>query len=140
MRTDGLWHAGLVQLIVSMRHHETMVIADAGLPVPEHVPTIDLGWRRREPRLLPVLSAVLTELMVERATIATEAYDTQFLAGVQAELRDVPIDRTPHDTLKAACANARAVVRTAEDTPYSNVILHAGVPLNESKEGGWGDR
>lgn len=131
MRTDGLWHAGLVQLIVSMRHHDTVVIADAGLPVPHHVPTIDLGWSRREPRLLPVLSAVLTELVVERATVATEAVDEELITGLEAQLRNVPIDRTSHDQLKASCATARAVVRTGEDTPYANVILHAGVPFQE---------
>lgn len=133
MRTDGLWHAGLVQLIVSMRHNDTVVVADAGLPVPSGVATIDLGWRRREPRLLPVLRAMLTELVVERATIATEVTDEPLLAGLHAELADVPIDRTSHDSLKAHCATARAVVRTGEDTPYANVILHAGVPFDGSR-------
>lgn len=130
MRSDGLWHEGLVQLIVSMRHHDTLVIADAGLPVPQHVQTIDLGWSRREPRLLPVLNAVLTELVVERATIADEAEDDQLLDGFRSELGTIPIDRTSHATLIAECANARAVVRTGEDTPYANVILHAGVPFD----------
>jgi D-ribose pyranase len=128
-----VWHAGLVQLIVAMRHHDTVVIADAGLPVPADVPTIDLGWRRREPRLIPVLRAMLGELVVERATIATEVTDEQLLTGLHTELRDVPIDRTSHDDLKVNCARARAVVRTGEDTPYANVILHAGVPFDRSR-------
>lgn len=130
MRSDGIWHDGLVQLIVSMRHHDTIVIADAGLPVPQHVPTIDLGWSRRHPRLLPVLSAVLTELVVERATIAEETCDPHLLDAFRCELGDIPIDRTSHANLLAECANARAVVRTGEDTPYANVILHAGVPFD----------
>lgn len=130
MRPDGLWHGGLVQLIVSMRHHDTIVIADAGLPVPQHVPTIDLGWSRRQPRLLPVLDAVLTELVVERATIATEAEDSQLLDGFHSKLGDIPVDRIAHDDFVAECAHARAVVRTGEDTPYANVILHAGVPFD----------
>lgn len=127
MRVNGLWHAELVELIVSLRHHDTLVIADAGLPAPAHVRTIDLGWRRGEPRVLPVLDAVLGELVVESATVATEASEP-FVGHLQARL-DGPIERTAHETFKARCAEARAVVRTGDDTPYANVILHAGVPF-----------
>lgn len=135
MRSHGLWHAGMVQLIVSMRHHDTVVIADAGLPVPPHVPTIDLGWRRREPRLLPVLGAIVAELVVERATIAEEAREALSLDGLRCELGDIPIDWKAHADLIALCAGARAVIRTGEDTPYANVILHAGVPFGRSTGG-----
>lgn len=133
MRSDGLWHAGIVELVVSLRHHDTVVLADAGLPVPAHVPTIDLGWARREPRLLPVLAAIVGELVVERATIAEEAADAEWLDGLRCRLGPIPIDRTSHADLVARCAAARAVVRTGEDTPYSNVILHAGVPFGPSR-------
>lgn len=128
MRVNGLWHAELVALIVSMRHHDKLVIADAGLPAPDHVHAIDLGWRRGEPRVLPVLDAVLTELVVEQATVACEAGD-RFLTDLRTRL-DVPIEQTEHEAFKACCADARAVVRTGEDTPYANVILHAGVPFS----------
>jgi D-ribose pyranase len=129
MRMNGLWHGELVELIVSMRHQDALVICDAGLPVPSGVHTIDLGWRRGEPRLLPVLRSVLGELVVERATIAEEARDEQFLAGLREQLRSASVDRVPHEDFKARCAGARAVVRTGEATPYANVMLHAGVPF-----------
>jgi D-ribose pyranase len=132
MRTSGIWHAGLVEVIVSMRHHDTLVVADAGLPIPNHVPTIDLGWSRRQPRFLPVLNAVVAELVVECATIATEASDDELLSGLTAALGDVPLDRTTHEELKRSCATAKAVVRTGEDTPFANVILHAGVPFGRT--------
>jgi D-ribose pyranase len=127
VRAHGLWHAELVELIVSMRHHDTLVIADAGLPAPDHVQTIDLGWRRGDPRVLPVLDAVLTELVIEQATVASEA-GQPFVSHLTARL-DVPIERTDHEAFKVCCADARAIVRTGDDTPYANVILHAGVPF-----------
>jgi D-ribose pyranase len=129
MRPNGLWHGELVELIVSLRHNDALVVCDAGLPVPDGVHTVDLGWRRGEPRLLPVLDAILGELVVERATIAGEAQDARFLAGLEEQLGGTPLARITHDELKARCADARAVVRTGEDTPYANVILHAGVPF-----------
>lgn len=130
MRVTGLWHAELVGLIVSMRHHDTLVIADAGLPVPVHVPVVDLGWTRGEPRLLPLLGAVAGELVVEQATVAVEA-DERFVAATGARLGGVPIERIAHEEFKARCGDARAVVRTGEDLPYANVLLHAGVPFGE---------
>jgi D-ribose pyranase len=130
MRRDGLWHAELLTLVVSLRHTDTLIVADAGLPVPAGVPVVDLGWRRGEPALLPLLDALLAELVVERAEIAKEA-DGAFLDGVRERLRDVPVELISHEDLKAACATARAVVRTGEATPYANIVLHAGVPFGE---------
>lgn len=132
MRTSGIWHAGLVELLASLRHHETIVIADAGLPVPSHVPTIDLGWSRRNPRFLPVLTAIAAELVIEGASIASEVSDDELLSGLDAALKDIPIKQMTHEALKEACGTAKAVVRTGEDTPFANVILHAGVPFGDT--------
>jgi D-ribose pyranase len=129
MRRSGLWHPRLMQLIAAMGHTETIVIADAGLPVPPGVEAIDLVWSRGEPRMLPVLRAVLTELVVEQAVIANEARDPLLLAGIERELEGVDVRRVDHEELKRRCGAARAVVRTGEDTPYANVLLRAGVPF-----------
>jgi D-ribose pyranase len=132
MRDSGLWNAELVEQIAGLRHTELMVIADAGLPVPDHVRTIDLGWKRGHPRMLPVLEAVLGELVTERATIASEAADKVLLDGLAAALAGIPVERIPHEELKSLAGKARAVVRTGEDTPYANVVLHGGVPFPSS--------
>lgn len=47
---------------------------------------IDLGWARRQPRLLPVLAAVCSELYVEAAYVAEELADTEYRAGLTAAL------------------------------------------------------
>ena len=81
-----------------------------------------------------MLDAVCDELVVERATLAVEA-DERFVAEARDLLRGAPIDRITHEEFKARCAGTRAVVRTGEDLPYANVLLHAGVPFGE-KGGG----
>ena len=129
MRESGLWHPRLCDLVTGMGHTQTLVIADAGLPVPRGVETIDLLWWRGQPPLIPVLEAVLGEFVVERATIADEAKDEEFLTSLERVVAEIPIVRTSHDSLKQHCRDARAVVRTGEATPYANVILHAGVPF-----------
>jgi D-ribose pyranase len=39
----------------------------------------------------------------------------------------VPIEKIPHETLKAQMVYAKAVIRTGEATLYANVILECGV-------------
>lgn len=129
MREKGLWHPRLAGLVTALGHTDTLVLADAGLPVPGGVETIDLVWCRGRPPLVPVLEGVLGELVVEQATIADEVQDERFLTSLDQLMTDIPVVRTSHDDLKQRCRDARAVVRTGEDTPYTNVILHAGVPF-----------
>lgn len=106
-----------------MGHGQKLVIGDAGLPVPEGVPCIDLAVTLGVPGFWEVLDAVLEELMVEHAVIASEASDkvrAQFEERVTAEL-------CSHEALKELSASAVAIVRTGEGTPYTNIVLFAGV-------------
>jgi D-ribose pyranase len=123
MRPDGLWHPRLLQILSAAGHTDLIVVADPGLPVPPGVETVDLVWRRGEPAFLPVLEAVLGELVVETAYVAEES-PPGFLDDVLTRT-----ERIPHTRLKELTGRARAVVRTGEATPYANVVLQAGVPF-----------
>ncbi|HET8591924.1 MAG TPA: D-ribose pyranase [Nakamurella sp.] len=126
MRNGGIWHPRLIEVIASLGHTDTLVVSDAGLPVPSGVECIDLVWARGEPALMPVLGAVLVELRVESAMIAKEL-NGSMLGEIGRALGELPVDRVSHEDLKGAVATARAVVRTGETTPYANVVLRAGV-------------
>ncbi len=39
----------------------------------------------------------------------------------------IPLEEIPHAELKSRTAGARAVIRTGECTPYSNILLRSGV-------------
>ncbi|MFC5664420.1 D-ribose pyranase [Kitasatospora misakiensis] len=133
MRTDGLWHPRLLQLISSLGHGDLLVVADPGLPVPPGVESIDLVWRRGDPPFLPVLAAVLDELEVEHADLAEELTDPVLLAGLDSRFEQHgltgAVGRLPHERLKELTRSARVIVRTGEATPYANVVLRAGVPF-----------
>ena len=128
MRADGLWHPRLLSVIAAAGHGDLVVVADPGLPVPVGVEVVDLVWRRGEPRLLPVLDAVLGELVVERAEVAVELRDPELRQGL-VDLLGEPLATVSHDDLERLTGTARVVVRTGEVTPYANVVLHAGVPF-----------
>lgn len=129
MRRSGLWHPRLAAVIVGMAHGDLLVVADPGLPVPDGVEAIDLVFARGEPGFMAVLRPVLADFVVEEATLAVELSDTKLIEDVTEELRDTPLTWTTHEQLKAAAANATAVVHTGEDTPYANILLRAGVPF-----------
>jgi D-ribose pyranase len=128
VRADGLWHPRLLSVIAAAGHGDLVVVADPGLPVPVGVEVVDLVWRRGEPRLLPVLDAVLGELVVERAEVAVELRDPELRQGL-VDLLGEPLATVSHDDLERLTGTARVVVRTGEVTPYANVVLHAGVPF-----------
>lgn len=121
MKKSGILHAELSRLIASLGHGDLVVIGDAGLPVPPGVPCIDLAVTHGLPSFADVLAAVLSEMQVERCTMASEA--TPALHA----LAPLPPELVTHDDFKRASHAARAVVRTGEVTPYANIALYAGV-------------
>jgi D-ribose pyranase len=130
MKKTGVLHAELSRVIASMGHGDRLVIGDAGLPVPPGVPVIDLALREGVPGFLETLEVVLRELHVERALIDEEmatvspAMSAAFQAAWPSE---IALRRVPHAELQATAHGARALVRTGEFTPYSNIVLVAGV-------------
>ena len=129
MRALGLWHPRLLEVLAPAGHGELVVVADAGLPVPPDVETVDLVWYAEQPPFLPVVRAVLEECVVEHATVAAELTDPEVRSGLAETLDAIPVDDVSHEQLKALTAKARVVVRTGAVTPYSNVVLRCGVPF-----------
>jgi D-ribose pyranase len=117
------------EVIASMGHMDTLVVSDAGLPIPEHVRRIDLAVSGGIPAFLDVVKAIESELKVQRIVVAEEM--EQISPRVRKALDQlfpgIPGEQVPHEQFKTLCKNARAVVRTGECTPYANVILESGV-------------
>lgn len=129
MKRTPLLHGELSQLIATLGHGDSVVIADAGLPVPPGTRCIDLALTRGVPSFDQVLEAVLSEMLVQHADYAAEmeARSPQLQALLHTRLAGIPLHGIAHDALKQRSGLARAVVRTGECTPYANVILYAGV-------------
>ena len=132
MKAAGLLHAELSRIVASMGHGDTLVIGDAGLPVPTGVPVVDLAVAPGLPSHAAVVAAILSELVVERAFVNAEQPRVAPEAAAAFEAvwpKEVPLERIDHETLKQRSRSARAIVRTGEFTPYANAILVAGVPF-----------
>ncbi|WCM89124.1 D-ribose pyranase [Acidovorax sp. NCPPB 3576] len=127
MKRRALLHAELSHAIACMGHGDMLVIGDAGLPIPPGPRRIDLAVTAGIPAVDEVLCAVLSELQVERAIVASEAVERAEGALPNWCLLPVVPDTVPHEEFKRLCQQARVMVRTGECTPYANVILVAGV-------------
>lgn len=130
MKKAKLLNAQLSLLVAQLGHNDMVVVGDAGLPVPPGVPCIDLAVMRGLPSIAQVLEALESEMQVERMVLAQETFiacQGNAPEWLPAAWRDLPMEQVSHEVFKQRNAQARAVIRTGECTPYANVMLIAGV-------------
>jgi D-ribose pyranase len=130
MKKVGLLHNELSKTIAEMGHEDLLLIGDAGMPVPKGVKLIDLALVKGVPGFFEVLKAVLSELHVQEGIIDQEMQQVSphMKVGLDDLVKDsFKLTELPHEEVKKLSASAKAVVRTGEFTPYSNIILKAGV-------------
>ena len=129
MKKTKLLQSDLSYLIATLGHMDTLVVADAGLPIPGETLRIDLALTQGVPGAIQTLNVILDEMQVEKVILAEEVQDRnpKFLTEVKKLLPDVPVEFVTHSQFKIRTADARAVVRTGEFSPYANVILVSGV-------------
>jgi D-ribose pyranase len=129
MKSSGILHGEISKIVALLGHGDTIVIADCGLPVPPDVQLIDLAVTTGVPDFLTVLETVMEELHVEACTVAEELETNPNLLEKISSLIKIEPERITHELFKEETQKATAIIRTGEFTPYSNVILTAGVPF-----------
>jgi D-ribose pyranase len=132
MKKTPLLNIAVSRVIASLGHGDILMIVDAGMPVPAGVELIDLALTHGVPDFLSVLNVVLTEMQVEGHVLADEMLSKQppalapvtdlHASGALGEQRLVS-----HEALKQLSRAARAIIRTGECQPYTNIALVAGV-------------
>jgi len=118
-----LWALG------TLGHGDRIAIADCGLPIPKGVWRIDVAVIRGIPAFQDVVKAIVSEMIVQKGIIAEEMRkkNPKQYDFIQEVLKGIPIEEVPHVKFKELLRDVKAVIRTGEATPYSNVILEAGV-------------
>ena len=132
MKKTPLLNIALSRLIASLGHGDILLIGDAGLPVPAGVELIDLALTPGIPDFASTLRIVLTEMQVESHVLADEILQHQppGLTAVEQLTAQGELGARrllSHEEFKQLSRNARAIVRTGECQPYSNIALVAGV-------------
>ena len=116
-------------VIAGLGHTDTLVVADAGLPIPRETLRIDLALTAGIPTFCDTLRVVLEEMCLEQAIVADEMLEVSphVYEATKELLGDVPVETMSHLMFKEQTRSARAAIRTGEFTPYANVILVSGV-------------
>jgi D-ribose pyranase len=128
MKKIGIINASISTVIAHLEHSDMLTVADAGLPIPTSVQRIDLALKPGVPGFLETLEVVLTEMFVEKAYVSEDILtkSPHIYSGIKKLLGDIPIETLPHQDFKLLTGSAKAIIRTAEFTPFANIILVAG--------------
>lgn len=129
MKKKGILNQPISSVISGMGHLDQLTICDAGLPIPDSVQRIDLAIVPGVPGFRQIVMAIASELEIEEIILAEEIKEMnpEMNAFIMDLFRNIKVVYKPHSEFKALTGNSRAVIRTGECTPYSNVILVSGV-------------
>lgn len=127
MMKHGILNSDIAKVLADLGHTDQIIICDAGLPVPAGVPKIDVALALGVPSFNDVLSLLEAEMAVEKVVLAEEIkeHNPRVLAHVASLYEE--IDYVSHEEFKRLSSQAKAIIRTGENTPYANIILQAGV-------------
>lgn len=131
MKKSGILNKRLNEVIASLGHLDTLVVCDAGLPIPHEGQRVDLAFVPGTPGQMEVLTALLNEIVVESVVIAVESKELNHtmyrdIINLLHEHDIHDIQYVPHTEFKERSKQSKAIVRTGEFTPYSNVMLVCG--------------
>lgn len=133
MKKGFLLNSEISSVISHMGHMDELTIGDAGLPIPSSAQRIDLSVFEGVPSFLDVLRGVLSEQKVEGIVLAEEIKEAspemheRILKLVEEFEDEFSVTYLPHEGFKNRTRESKAVIRTGEFTPYTNVILISGV-------------
>jgi D-ribose pyranase len=133
MTETGILNRDIAAELGKMGHTDRLLIADAGLAIPNTTKVIDLSLDVNMPTAPDVLKVVLKNFSVEKVILskATEevspARKEEFLACFPP---DIPCEIVPHPVLRDEMTKeVKFAIRTGDFTANSNIILvSAGGP------------
>jgi D-ribose pyranase len=129
MKRYGILNSHISKILADLGHTDYIVIADAGLPIPDGVKKIDLAVKTGMPSFIDVVNVVEEDMVIEKVIIASEIEEgnPEHAKYVMDKFTDKKIEHVSHEEFKQLTKQAKAVIRTGESTPYANCILQSGV-------------
>jgi D-ribose pyranase len=134
MKKSGILNSDISRVLSYMGHTDRICIGDCGLPIPDETERIDLALRFGVPSFIEVLKEVAKDMKIECIILAEEikTQNPEQLAAILSFFEENETDSNPsvefvsHTELKKMTEDCKAVIRTGEVSPYSNIILQSG--------------
>lgn len=122
MKKGTVLNSEISSVISRLGHTDTLVVCDAGLPIPNSTARIDMALTQGVPSFMQVVDVVTREMQVEAAILATEIKQqnpqlhetllTHLEQLQQHQGNTIKISYTTHEQFKKLTADSQAVIRS----------------------------
>jgi D-ribose pyranase len=127
MVETGIVNRHIAAELVKLGHGDKLIIADAGLAVPNTTTVIDVSLDVNVPTVLEVLKILLGHFSVEKiimSKLTRQVSPTREKEILSCFEKDMPYEAVDHPILRDEMTKeAKLVIRTGDFTAYSNIVL-----------------
>lgn len=128
MLKQGILNPSLNRILSETGHTDLLTICDRGFPIPHGPERLDLVLIDDIPKIRDVVGAISNQFVIDRIYIAEE------MKSISPEYHECLLDRfsdykfvyVSHSYLKEISHESRAIIRTGDTVPYSNMIIVSG--------------
>ena len=125
MQKVGILNSKISKVLADMGHTDKITVGDCGLPTPEGISKIDLALKLGEPKFIDVVSEIAKYMASEIKTKNPDQWNA--LRKLFPENKYKWIILNNHEEFKELTKSSKAIIRTGEITPFSNIVLESGV-------------
>jgi len=129
MLKTGILNPAVLNLLARIRHTNTLVISDRGFPYWPQLETIDLSLVDDVPTVMQVLAALRPNFDIVRAYAAEKFRlnnSAEKLEALVTLLKPAELILEPFPEFKKRVPLAIGLIRTADTTPFGNLIIESG--------------
>ena len=132
MQKVGILNSKISKVLADMGHTDKITVGDCGLPTPEGISKLDLALKLGEPKFIDVVSEIAKYMEIEKVYVASEiktknSDQWNALRKLFPENKYKWIILNNHEEFKELTKSSKAIIRTGEITPFSNIVLESGV-------------
>ena len=134
MKKRGILHPDLSRALATVGHYDIIVVADAGLALPNDSRRVDLAIVDGIPSVSQLLDILLNEVAVEQVSLASELreWDPQVLDEIEVRLGGRRPSFEAHDDLKGRwLREAKFFIRSGQCSAYASVGLTCDVSYRD---------
>ena len=133
MTETGILNRDIAAEMSKLGHTDTLLIADAGLAIPNTTRVIDISLDVNVPTAPYVLKVVLQHFSVEKVILSKateEVSPTRKKEFLDCFPKDMPVETVPHPVFRdELTGDVKFAIRTGDFTANSNIIVvSAGGP------------
>jgi D-ribose pyranase len=128
MLKTGILNPHINSLLSRVRHTNTIVIADRGMPFWPTIETVDISLVDDVPTVLQVLRALRQNFQIGKAWMAKEFLkqnSSRICSAFAGALGGIQVIHEPHARFKHRVPNAIGLIRTGDTIQYANLILES---------------